>query len=74
VIPITTDDPKFTRLFRVGLPVDFNNNPVNEVTVRARAKLCPKEGLVAGESPLPGDPELCKIRIRRPTVPQPPTR
>src|SRR5688572_21333627 len=40
VIPITTDDPKFTRLFRVGLPVDFNNNPVNEVTVRARAKLC----------------------------------
>lgn len=74
VLPITTDDPKFTRLYRAGLATDFDGNPVNEITVRARAKLCPKEGLVTGAGILPNDPDLCKIRIRRPTAPAPPTR
>ena len=65
VLPITQDDPKFTRLYRVGVIRGFSG-PVSEISVRAAAKLVPKDGGLKA-STLPRDPELCQIRVRAPS-------
>lgn len=71
ILEITTDDPKFTRMYKVGIPRDFNDNLLDEIVVRASVHTVPKEGAVVGASTLPNDPELCKIRVRKPAAPPP---
>ncbi|MBL8986398.1 MAG: hypothetical protein JNJ80_09010 [Gemmatimonadetes bacterium] len=66
VLPITSDDPKFVRLYRVGLLKGFAA-PISELRVRASVKLVPKEGELTASS-LPGDPELCTIIVKGPKV------
>lgn len=67
ILEITTDDPKFTRLYKVGIPRDLSGNILNDIVVRARAATVPKEGEVT-PSTLPNDPQLCKIRVRVPAA------
>ena len=66
ILPITQDDPKFTRLYRVGQIEGFSG-PVAELQVRAAAKLVPKEGELKATT-LPSDSELCKFRVKGPKV------
>lgn len=71
--PITTDDPKFVRLFKVGVPTTLDGRPLDDLLVRVNARLVPKDG-AKGAPTLPRDSELCKIRIRSSLAPKPPTR
>ena len=66
ILPITQDDPKFTRLYRIGQIEGFSG-PVSEMQVRASAKLVPKEGELKAAT-LPNDNELCKFRVKGPKV------
>lgn len=63
VLPITSDDPKFVRLYRVGIPTDFNGRILDDMLVRVSAKLVPKEGEIK-PSAVPNDPDLCDIFVR----------
>ncbi len=63
VLPITQDDPKFTRLYRVGPMTNFSGVPLDEMIVLVRAALVPKEGEQKA-SAVPADKLLCKIRVR----------
>ena len=63
ILPITQDDPKFTRLYRVGPMTNFSGVPLDEMIVLVRAALVPKEGEQKA-SAVPADKLLCKIRVR----------
>ena len=70
VIPITSDDPKFTRLFRVGRPQMFlGQAPPAVFVVDVRADLTPSVGLSRGASSMPADKRLCKLRVK--SLPRP---
>ena len=63
LIPITGDDPKFTRLYRIGRITTPLFDPIApDFTVVATAKLVAKDGKPA-DSAVPGDAELCKLKI-----------
>lgn len=63
ILPITQDDPKFTRLYRVGRIENFANIPTAEMIVRVRTKLVPKEGELKASN-VPADADLCRIRVK----------
>jgi hypothetical protein len=65
ILPITSDDPKFTRLFRVGRIEMLNGFPPPPVfEVRVTAKITPSDGEARGVSVVPSDPVLCKLRVK----------
>ena len=63
ILPITQDDPKFTRLYRVGPMTDLSGRPKSDMTVLVRAALVPKDGEKKA-STVPADKVLCKIRVK----------
>lgn len=70
VLPVTTDDPKFTRLFRVGRPQMFlGQAPPAVFVVNVTAELTPSVGLSRGASSMPADKRLCKLRVK--SLPRP---
>lgn len=65
VIPITQDDPKVTRLFRVGfIQMLLGQAPPAQFIVNVSAKLTPNVGESQATSSQPRDGDLCTLRVK----------